>query len=150
MERILRRTISDKSAAVLGEKMEGWVTGLLLAAMSVRSEPDQERIVDKLQGPVQYVNDYLITEVLNSQSAAIRHYLLSTSIVDHFCADLCDVLGGVDAKPGEDEIDGADFIAKLQKDNLFLVALDTENRWFPLSPSVSLVVARPVESTLQS
>jgi ATP/maltotriose-dependent transcriptional regulator MalT len=50
--------------------------------------------------------------------------------VDRFCADLCDVLGGVDAKPSEGEIDGAAFIAKLQKDNLFLVALDTENRWF--------------------
>jgi LuxR family maltose regulon positive regulatory protein len=130
LERIVRRTISDKSAAVLEEKMEGWVTGLLLAAMSIRSKPDQERILDELQGPVQYVNDYLITEVLNSQSAPIRHYLLSTSIVDRFCADLCDVLGGVDAKPSEGEIDGAAFIAKLQKDNLFLVALDTENRWF--------------------
>jgi len=130
LERILRRTISDKSAAVLEEKMEGWVTGLLLAAMSIRSKPDQERIVDELQGSVQYVNDYLITEVLNSQSAPIRHYLLSTSIVDRFCADLCDVLGGVDAKPSEGKIDGAAFIAKLQKDNLFLVALDTENRWF--------------------
>jgi ATP/maltotriose-dependent transcriptional regulator MalT len=130
LERILRRTISDKSAAVLEEKMEGWVTGLLLAAMSIRGKPDQERIVDELQGSVQYVNDYLITEVLNSQSAPIRHYLLSTSILDRFCADLCDVLGGVDAKPSEGEIDGAAFIAKLQKDNLFLVALDTENRWF--------------------
>jgi ATP/maltotriose-dependent transcriptional regulator MalT len=110
--------------------MEGWVTGLLLAAMSIRSKPDQERIVDELQGPVQYVNDYLVTEVLNSLSAPIRHYLLSTSIVDRFCADLCDVLGGFDAKPGEGQIDGAAFIAKLQKDNLFLVALDTENRWF--------------------
>ena len=130
LERILRRTISDKSAAVLEEKMEGWVTGLLLAAMSIRNKPDQERIVDELQGSVQYVNDYLITEVLNSQSAPIRHYLLSTSILDRFCADLCDVLGGVDAKPSEGKIDGAAFIAKLQKDNLFLVALDTENRWF--------------------
>ena len=130
LERILRRTISDKSAAVLEEKMEGWVTGLLLAAMSIRGKPDQERIVDELQGPVQYIKDYLITEVLNSQSAPIRHYLLSTSILDRFCADLCDVLGGVDAKPSEGKIDGAAFIAKLQKDNLFLVALDTENRWF--------------------
>ena len=130
LERILRRTISDKSAAVLEEYMEGWVTGLLLAAMSIRGKPDQERIVDELQGSVQYVNDYLITEVLNSQSAPIRHYLLSTSILDRFCADLCDVLGGVDAKPSEGKIDGAAFIAKLQKDNLFLVALDTENRWF--------------------
>ena len=130
LERIVRRTISDKSAAVLEERMEGWVTGLLLAAMSIRSKPDQERIVDELQGPVQYVKDYLITEVLNSQSAPIRHYLLTTSIVDRFCAGLCDVLGGVDAKPSEGEIDGAAFIAKLQKDNLFLVALDTENRWF--------------------
>jgi LuxR family maltose regulon positive regulatory protein len=109
LERILRRTISEKSATVLEEKMEAWVTGLLLAAMSVRSESDRERIVDELQGPVQYVNDYLITEVLNSQSADIRHYLLSNSIVDRFCADLCDVLGGVDAKPGEDEIDDAAF-----------------------------------------
>ena len=50
--------------------------------------------------------------------------------MDRFCADLCDVLGGVDAKPSEGEIDGAAFIAKLQKDNIFLVALDKENRWF--------------------
>ena len=33
-------------------------------------------------------------------------------------------------KPGEGQINGAAFIAMLQKDNLFLVALDTENRWF--------------------
>jgi len=43
---------------------------------------------------------------------------------------LCDALIGPDSGPGESEIDGAGFIAKLQHDNLFLIALDTENRWF--------------------
>jgi LuxR family maltose regulon positive regulatory protein len=43
---------------------------------------------------------------------------------------LCDALHGLDAAPGAGEIDGDEFIARLQKDNLFLIALDTENRWF--------------------
>jgi len=43
---------------------------------------------------------------------------------------LCDELWEPDSKRGEGVIDGAAFIAKLQKDNLFLIALDLENRWF--------------------
>jgi LuxR family maltose regulon positive regulatory protein len=31
---------------------------------------------------------------------------------------------------GTGEMNGDEFIARLQKDNLFLIALDTENRWF--------------------
>jgi len=134
LERVLRISVTDKTVAVLEEKLEGWVTGLHLAAMSIRSGPDQERLVAGLQGPMKYIQNYLITEVLNNQLPAIRHYLLSTSILDRFCAALCHVLSGPDSEPGEGEIDGDEYIARLQKDNCFLFALDTENRWFRHHP----------------
>ena len=37
---------------------------------------------------------------------------------------------GSAAASGADDINGDEFIARLQKSNLFLIALDTENRWF--------------------
>ncbi len=43
---------------------------------------------------------------------------------------MCDALQGLDAAPGTGEMNGDEFIARLQMDNLFLIALDTENRWF--------------------
>ena len=84
----------------------------------------------ELKGTTAFVMDYLIAEVLNAQSPIIRHYLLSTSILDRFNSALCDALCGSNSMQGESEIDGADFIAKLQSENLFLIALDTENGWF--------------------
>jgi ATP/maltotriose-dependent transcriptional regulator MalT len=54
----------------------------------------------------------------------------ATAILDRFCAPLCDALQGLDGAPGTGEMNGDEFIARLQKDNLFLIALDTENRWF--------------------
>ena len=46
------------------------------------------------------------------------------------CAPLCEALHELDAEPGAGEMNGDEFIARLQKDNLFLIALDTQHRWF--------------------
>jgi ATP/maltotriose-dependent transcriptional regulator MalT len=56
--------------------------------------------------------------------------MAATAILEHFCAPLCDALHELDAGPGKGEMNGDEFIARLQKDNLFLIALDTEHRWF--------------------
>ena len=47
-----------------------------------------------------------------------------------FCAPLCDALHALDAELDKGEMNGDEFIARLQKDNLFLNALDMEHRWF--------------------
>ena len=122
--------VDEATAATIAEKTEGWVTGLRLAVLAMRAHDDAVGKLLELKGTTAYVMDYLITEVLNAQSPNIRHYLLNTSILDRFTADLCDELLGPDSRQGESKIDGADFIAKLQSENLFLIALDTENGWF--------------------
>ena len=122
--------IDESTAAELAGRAEGWVTGLRLAVLAVRGHQDAVSNLLELKGTTAYVMDYLITEVLDAQSPVIRRYLLNTSILDRFCAPLCDVLCGPDAESNEGEIDGDAFIATLRQDNLFAIALDTENRWF--------------------
>jgi ATP/maltotriose-dependent transcriptional regulator MalT len=54
----------------------------------------------------------------------------ATAILDCFCASLCDVLIEADPALGAAGINGDEFIARLQKGNLFLIPLDTGNHWF--------------------
>ena len=130
LKTVLGDLVDEPTAATLAEKSEGWITGLRLAVLAVRGHDDAVGMLLELRGTTAFVMDYLITEVLNAQSPIIRHYLLSTAILDRFNSALCDVLCGSDSVQGESEIDGADFIAKLQSENLFLIPLDTENGWF--------------------
>jgi len=127
---VLGDLVDEPTAANLAEKSEGWIAGLRLAVLAVRGHDDAVVKLLELKGTTAFVMDYLIAEVLNAQSPIIRHYLLSTSILDRFNSVLCDELLGPDSWQGESEIDGADFIAKLQSENLFLIALDIENGWF--------------------
>jgi LuxR family maltose regulon positive regulatory protein len=126
----LEEQVDESAAAALSERAEGWVAGLRLAVLAVRGHRNALSKLLELKGTTAYVMDYLITEVLDAQSPVMRRYLLSTSILDRFCASLCDALCGPDAEPGEGDIDGVEFTARLQKDSLFEIALDTENRWF--------------------
>ena len=125
----LGKQIDEVTAAALAERVEGWVTGLRLAVLAIRGHHDTVGKLLELKGTTAYVMDYLITEVLNAQPPDMRRYLQRTSILDRFCAPLCDVLCGPDSETGVCEIDGNEFIARLLKENLFQISLDTENRW---------------------
>ena len=74
--------------------------------------------------------DYLVTEVLSHQPPEMARLMAATSILDRFCAPLCDALLELEAASGAGEMNGDEFITRLKKDNLFLIGLDMENRWF--------------------
>jgi LuxR family maltose regulon positive regulatory protein len=74
--------------------------------------------------------DYLITEVLDEQPEAIRRFLLNASILERFCAPLCDRLNASDQPSNRGEIDGRSFTDWAMASNLFTIPLDLENRWF--------------------
>ena len=130
LQTVLGEQIKEDTAAILAEKTEGWITGLRLAVLAMRKHDNVVGKLLELKGTTVHVTEYLISEVMDAQPSAVRHYLLSTSILNRFSAPLCDALWVPDSERGEGVIDGAAFIAKLQKDNLFLIALDMENRWF--------------------
>ncbi len=125
LQQMLNEKIEDTTAAMWAERTEGWITGLRLASLSIQHRGDFKSMLPELEGGAQYVMEYLFNEVLSHQSSVVRDYLLKTSILDRFCAPLCEVL----SEPGQKETDSRKFIALLKKENMFIINLDTEDRW---------------------
>lgn len=113
--------IEPSTIAALAKKTEGWVTGLHLVALAMQGQKNPGQKLLKLKGATHYVVEYLINEVLDHQPVDIRKCLLHISILDRFCAPLCNALCG---------IDGMRFIKGLQSNNLFIISLDADNQWF--------------------
>ncbi|MBT8490842.1 MAG: response regulator, partial [Deltaproteobacteria bacterium] len=130
LEQVLGEQIEHAIAAKWTEKTEGWIAGLSMASLSMRNRGDAAGMLSELPGGLQYVTEYLFNEVFERQSPEIRHYLLSTAILDRFCTPLCDVLYGLDVESGQADISSRDFINLLRNQNLFIINLDAENRWF--------------------
>ena len=80
------------SVAVLEERTEGWIAGLQMAALSMRDRKDVLGFIEGFSGTNRYILDYLLEEVLASQSPEIQHFLLYTSILERLTAPLCDAV----------------------------------------------------------
>jgi len=106
---------------VLQARTEGWAAGLQLAALSVRAHEDRHAFIAEFAGDDRQIGDYL-HEVLDDQPAAVRAFLLQTSILERLCAPLCDaVTGSGDARRQ---------LTMLERSNLFLVSLDSRRDWY--------------------
>ena len=92
MNDVMGFAIDDTAASRLREGTEGWVTALQLAALSLRHHEDVDELLSGLQGDSRYVQDYLAAEVIAHQPSAIQDWLLKTSILDRFCAPLCEAV----------------------------------------------------------
>jgi len=119
---------SPDLALQLFQYTEGWVVGLRLAALALRNQGNQARLLETYQGANQYIMSYLVSEVLAHQPQSMQTFLLVTSLLDRFCAPLCDALlntGNIEQQTGSQEI-----LEQLCLENLFLIALDQQNEWF--------------------
>ena len=122
--------IKTSMAAALEEKTEGWVTGMRLATLSMHGRRDLDPRLLEPHVDAQYVMEYLFTEVFSHQPPEISRYLLGTAVLDRFCGPLCEAVCAPGAEPFTCEISGWEFIAWLKKENIFLIPLDPEKRWF--------------------
>src|SRR6266498_3906559 len=121
---LVRPRLLDRvgEVAALEERTEGWVTGLQLAALSLRAGSDPADLIRGFSGGHRYVLDYLTGEVLERQPADVRRFLLDTSILERLSGPLCDAVTG--------RSDGQQMLEGLERANLFLVALDEQRRWY--------------------
>ena len=106
----------------LTRRTEGWIAGLQLAALSLRTSPDAHAFVQSFTGSNRYVLDYLFEEVFQRQPPAVQSFLLTTSVLERLTAPLCDALSGRD--DGQVQLEG------LENANLFVVPLDPSRRWY--------------------
>jgi LuxR family transcriptional regulator, maltose regulon positive regulatory protein len=106
----------------LRDRTEGWAAGLYLAALTLRGRPDPAAFIQDFAGDDRHVVDYLSTEVLVGQPEETRTFLLQTSILDRFCASLCDAV--------TQRHDSRRILRGLEASNFFLVPLDTKREWY--------------------
>ena len=120
------RDLPDDAVGVLTDRTEGWVTGLLLAGLSLRRQDDPSGFVARFSGSHRYVLDYLTEEVLDQQPQQGRAFLLETSVLRRLSGALCDAVTG--------RTDGQAMLERVERANLFLAPLDDVRRWWRYHP----------------
>ena len=139
---VMGLSLDARSVAVLEERTEGWIAGLQMAALSIRHREDIPQFIEAFSGTNRYILDYLLEEVLTSQSAEIQGFLLRTSILERLTAPLCDAILATDEASNTEGDDlstrsesfflsgAASILEYLERANLFLVSLDDERIWY--------------------
>jgi LuxR family maltose regulon positive regulatory protein len=114
--------LDETDLADLVRRTEGWPAGIYLAALSLRGQPSPSSVIRQFTGDNRFVGDFLAQEVLSRQPGEIRDFLCRTAILDRFAPSLCDAVVG--------SADATEIIDILERENLFLVALDDDRQWF--------------------
>ncbi len=130
---VMELPLSRDQIVTLLESTEGWPAGLHLAALALRSRPNQSEVVDELIASNRYVADYLIEDVFNQLPAHLQQFLLQTSILDRLCGPLCDAVIGVheQSAPSQSNQSYSQLVlAEIERNNLFLFPLDAERVWY--------------------
>ena len=133
LQRALGVTLTAAQIAALEERTEGWIAGLQLAALAMSSnrtrheQSDVEKFITAFTGSHRYVMDYLVDEVLARQDDATQNFLLQTSILERFNAELCDAI--IERDTNFILHPSAFILQDLARANLFLVALDDAREW---------------------
>ncbi|WP_419194252.1 LuxR C-terminal-related transcriptional regulator [Novipirellula herctigrandis] len=123
-------SVSEATLDHLEKQIEGWIVGLHLAGLILRSQSDPEAFLSGLKGGFQQVYDYLSEQVLAGQPAEVRDCLLQTSVLNRFCSSLVEAVCVSGNDSNAKSISGDEFIAKAQLANLFVVPLDSGGEWF--------------------
>lgn len=129
-ERALGRRIEPEAVARVHRVTEGWPVGLRLTALVLRHHPDAGQVTEGIAGDPVQLQEYLLEEILTHQPPGMRACLEATSILDRFCAPLCEAV--CQAIRGVEELlpSGKEFVQELQTSGLLTVALDERGQWY--------------------
>jgi LuxR family transcriptional regulator, maltose regulon positive regulatory protein len=127
--------LGDEDVLQLWQRTEGWLVGLQLAALALRTQTDLGAAVQAFSGSHRFLLDYLQEEILGREPLSTQRFLLQTAILTSLQADLCQALTGEHAS--QHMLEG------LERANLFVVPLDAERRCYRLHPLIrSALLAR--------
>jgi LuxR family maltose regulon positive regulatory protein len=118
----MKLNLESELISVLEARTEGWIAGLQLAGFVLKNQSDRQAFVDTFSGSHRYVLDYLADEVLQSQDQEVRQFLMQTSILKQFNADVCQAITG--------NTNSQSILEQLEQTNMFIVPLDHERVWY--------------------
>ena len=122
LREVMAVELSNVQVTELEARTEGWLAGLQLAALSMRGRSDVDAFVAAFTGSHRYIIDYLVEDVLEHEPQPVQTFLQQTSILDRLSAGLCDAITA--------RADGQEMLERAERQNLFVVALDDDRRWY--------------------
>ena len=114
--------LSPDEVAALETRIEGWIAGLQMAAISMKGSEDITEFISSFNGSHRFILDFLVEEVLQQQSENVQEFLFKTSILERMAAPVCDA---VMRSSGSQTV-----LTQLDRANLFLIPLDDDRRWY--------------------
>ena len=123
--KIMGLSLSNSNLVKILEHTEGWITGLQLAAITLkRIESDSEvsEFIENFSGSSRLIADYFLEEVLNQQPIEYQQFLLKTALLEKMNAPVCETITG--------QPDSQSILECLERTNLFVEPLDSKRGWF--------------------
>ncbi|MER7582778.1 LuxR C-terminal-related transcriptional regulator [Kitasatospora sp. NPDC097691] len=116
--------LSAESSRALTERTGGWAAGVRLSALAAQGAGDPEAYLEEFEASRSTVADFLLAEVLDTQSAEAQDLLLRTSVLGRVHPDLADALTG--------RRNGARILADLSRANAFVEPVG--HAWYRCHP----------------
>lgn len=114
--------LSIEDVAVVQKKTEGWAAAMRLAVLSLNKHANPASLIRKMAGTDRDISEYFFDEVFSRQSETMQQFLLQTSILERMTGELCQAVTYID--------ESDTYLQRLEKENLFLVALDDRREWY--------------------
>jgi len=119
---ILGAGMDRAELAVVHARTEGWAVAIQLTKLWLERGAGSSHGLRALSGRVAEVAEYLAEQIVESLPEAERAFLIETSVLERFNAELADVARG--------RHDSADLLTRLAPYEALLVPLDAEHSWF--------------------
>lgn len=134
LNKIMGLNLPAEQIRSLEQYTQGWVAGLQMAGISIESrylpkggmeragQSNTERSISNANER-QFIAEYLLTEVLDHQPREVQVFLLNTSILDRYSAELCKSIYSGNATK---------MLSHIEKSNLFITVVDGWYQYHPL------------------
>ncbi|MFD0678286.1 MULTISPECIES: LuxR C-terminal-related transcriptional regulator [unclassified Paenibacillus] len=114
--------LTSEQVAELHHQTEGWISGLELAAISLKHSVNIAESIHQFNGQHHHISEYLLEEVFRHQSEGMRSFLMATSILSRMNQSLCQAVTG--------QSNSQQYLERLEQLNLFVIPLDDQRNWY--------------------
>jgi ATP/maltotriose-dependent transcriptional regulator MalT/two-component SAPR family response regulator len=101
---------TKKDISVLDEKIEGWITGLHLILQAYGD--DFKKISENKLRLDESIFNFFAEDIFNRLDKNTRIFLVSSSLLDHFTPEICDIILGIN--------NSSEILNELRNKNLFI------------------------------
>lgn len=122
VEKVIKIKLTENQIFDLDKKIDGWISALQLAALSIKNNENIEDYINRLTGTDRLIESYFLDEVFEKQEKNIQEFLSKTSILKKFNSELCNYL--LEIENSNEVIEG------LENTNAFIIPMDNKREWY--------------------